>query len=542
MGRLTFVLSLALAACEPPPTRIAPTHDGGVAVDAIPRPDAAPSPDAPRAPALVELSPSIGTYVVLAEDDLVQAAGAFAEHRAAQGYAARVHRVSDLVAAPAAPQALVAAARKLLAGRKRPVHLLLLGDAPGPGEKTSGRIPALPCTNHLGGCWTDNDYADLDADGLPDVAVGRVPARSTREALAYLAKLTAHEGSYQPGAWNRRVSLYTGQGYYGAATDTLIEMAMMEGLKRVDHAFDIVGVYNNAKSPYYYTPFTEKVVDLFNQGNLFVVYVGHGSSSSTSGLTTSELETIHCQHRLPGAFFFACYNGAYVGPDDSVAEAMLEKPDGAIVVFASSDESHPYGNAVLLHELTRVLLGRRPATYGEGLRLVKRALVEHTDEFRELLDAFALLDVPPAEQPVVRAEHVKLYNLLGDPAASIGFPRSTVSFDPVVGGSFKDGKLAVSGRAPGVTQGTALVTLEVERDVLLHPVTAVDPYSPDQATVQANWSKAVDKVVTSRTVPVSQGAFTAELTWTPPLPGDAFYVKVYAESAAADSFGVVKVP
>jgi hypothetical protein len=539
MYRLTFVVSLALIACEPPPVEIAP--DGGPTADVLPRLDAPRRHDAPRAPPRIKLSLDKGVYVVLAQDDLAEAAKAFADYRRAQGYTTLVRRVSDLVSGSAAPQALVSATRKLLRDRRRPVHLLLLGDAPGEGEEKTGRIPALTCTNHLGGCWTDNGYADLDADGLPDVAVGRVPARSTREALAYLAKLIAHEGSYESGVWNRRVSLYTGQGYYGDATDALIEMAMMEGLTRVDHGFDIVGAYNSAQSPYYYMPFAEKVVELFNQGSLFVVYVGHGTSSWTSGLTTSELKAIHCEHRLPGAFFFACFNGAYVGAEDSVAEAMLEKADGAVVSFGASDESHPYGNAVLLYELTRVLLGQRPATYGEGLRAVKQALMRHTDEFRQLLDAFSLVEVTPAEQLKVLGEQVSLYNLLGDPAAAIAFPRTEVSFDPP-GGSFKDGRLKVRGHAPGITEGTAIVTLEVERDILLHTLDPVDPFNLDQATVQANWSKAVDKVVTGKTVPVANGVFTAELIWTPPLPGDAFYVKVYAESATTDSFGFVKVP
>lgn len=495
------------------------------------------SPPHPRA------TPSRGIYIVLAADPLAAVGAELAAYRESRGYATRVWRVSDLVGAgPVAPRALVAALRALLAPLvgEQPAYLLLLGDAPGPGEATAGQIPAATCTSHYGGCWTDNVYGDLDADGLPEVAVGRIPARSARQARSYLARLKQHEGSYTPGPWNRRLSLYTGQAGFSPQIDTLIEMGMMEGLKRANHAFDVVGAYNNPNSPYYYQPFTAKVVDLFNQGNLFVLYVGHGMSGSTSGLNMSQLAAIHCAHRLPGVFFIACSNGDYVGPKDSIAEALLWKDDGAIVAFAASDISHPYANAVLLYESMRVLLDQRPATFGEALRRAKRALVHHADSFRALLDAIAVVEVPSAEQPVLRAEHVNLFNLFGDPAAAIGYPRTLVTFDPLTG-SVKQGVLTVSGTAPGIDEGTALVTLEVERDALLYSLDPVDPDNPDTATVQANWSKAVDKVVTGASVPVSGGAFSAELSWTPPLPGKG-YVKVYAASATADSFGVIEPP
>lgn len=538
-----FVLALALicGACSPPPDRI----PSGPATDALPWADAAVSPDAAPLsppPPRVHIALSPGTYVVLAQDDLVDVAEELAGYRRGQGYTTQVHTVSELVGVGGAARTLVLALRSRLdkLAEKGPVHLALLGDAPGPGEATVGRIPALPCDNLYGGCWTDNAYGDLDEDGLPDLAVGRIPARSAAQARGYLARLKTHEGRYEPGPWNRRLSLYTGKGDFGAQADAAIELGMMEGLKRVDHAFDIVGAYNNATSPYYYKPFSKKVVDLFNQGNLFVIYVGHGMSNWTSGLSKTELEAIHCAHRAPGVFLIACFTGDYLGPDDSVAEALLAKDDGAIVAFASTDVSHPYGNGVLLYELTRVLLGWRPGTYGLGLLQAKREMMRHTDEFRELLDAVASMEVPTSEQATVRAQHLDLYNLLGDPATRIAYPRTAIVFDPV-GGAFKDGRLVVSGSAPGIDQGQATVTLELERDVMLHPLEPVDPSSPDEATVQANWSKAVDKVVAETVAPVAGESFVAGLSWTPPLPGRAFYVKVYAQSASADSFGVVRV-
>ncbi|MBW2534118.1 MAG: hypothetical protein JRI55_21700, partial [Deltaproteobacteria bacterium] len=378
-----LVLLIALSGCQGPPNRVA-DDAGPQRNDAV--------VDAARADAAVltphASAPIRGTYVVVTADPLVEIAEKMSALRRSVGYVTAVHRVSALVPGPVQPRDLAAKVHRLLADTAGvpPTHLLLLGDAPGPDEQTSGQIPAFPCTSHYGGCMTDNPYGDLDGDGLPDVAVGRIPARTPRQATEYLERLEAHERSFTPGPWNRRVSIYTERGGFGARVDALIELGMMEGLKRVSHAFDIVGAYDNPNSQFFYTPYSEKVIDLFNQGNLFVFYVGHGLSGSTAGLDKGSLDAVHCGPRRPAVFFFACNNGAYVGPNDSIAEALLLRDRGAIVAFASTDVSHPYGNASLLYEVTRHFLDGRPATFGEGLRRAKRALMEHSDEFRQILD------------------------------------------------------------------------------------------------------------------------------------------------------------
>ena len=104
------------------------------------------------------------------------------------------------------------------------------------------------------------------------------------------------------------------------------------------------------------------------------------------------------------------------------------------------------------------------------------------------------------------------------------------------GGSREAGTLTVTGTAPGVENGTALVTLEVERDVILEALAPVDPEHPDTATVQANWRQAVNKVVAQVTVPVVRGAFSANLSWSR-APTGILYVKVYAQDTRTDSFG-----
>jgi hypothetical protein len=120
-------------------------------------------------------------------------------------------------------------------------------------------------------------------------------------------------------------------------------------------------------------------------------------------------------------------------------------------------------------------------------------------------------------------------------------PMSAAVLDPP-GGSVGARRLLVSGRTPGVPDGEALVTFELERDAILDALQPVDPQAPDSAVVQSNWSRAVNKVVVGQSVPVKQGAFSTELTWDRELPAGPYYVKVYAQGAGKDSAGFIQVP
>lgn len=488
------------------------------------------------------------TYIVVADDHLVEAAEAHAAYRAGQGLVTAVFSVSSLVqgevdAASLVPavRAVVASARARVAGGT-PLFLVLYGDAPGEFEDPAGMIPAAGCENDslpYAGCATDNAYGDIDDDGVPEAAVGRVPVRTAGEGAAFLAKIQAFESKYETGTWNRRVALYTGEAGFGGEVDAMIEAAVMEGLKRVSHAFDIIGAYDNPNSPYYYTPFEEKVLDIYNEGSLMTIYVGHGSDESMQGLSEEQIDAIHCAHRLPFALFFACHTGDYTEEDDSISELLFAKADGPIAVFASTDVSHPYGNAVLAYEAQRAFLDARPRTVGEALLATKVQSIENADDFRKFVDAAAQAGgVSPWEQQRLRRQHLDLYNLLGDPATPMQYPASEVVFDPIQG-ELPDGTLTVSGATPGVDAGSALVTLETERDVILASLDPVDPEDPDPVVVAANWARAVDKTVVSVTVPVTGGRFQAVLVPPEDLPVGTYYIKVYAEGNGVDSFGFV---
>ncbi len=436
----------------------------------------------------------------------------------------------------AAVQARVAAAA---AGADLPVTLVLLGDA---GDPAEDRIPAVPCENDHGGCYTDNRYGDLDGDRVPDAAVGRIPARTEAQVRDYVGKLARHEHQTRPGPWNRRFVLYASMAGFGEDIEQVLEFVMLEGLAAVDPAYEIVGLYDNPRSVFYYTPFEDKVEELYNAGSVLTMYVGHGSSDETEGLSVETLDAISCDDRMPIVAFFACNNGRYAGEEDSLAEAVLWKPDGPIAAFAGTDVTHPYANAVGPYEFQRSLFSGEHVTLGHAVVAAKRAALEPSgDPIRGLIDLYADVYDLSDEAPELLRQSLDLYNLIGDPGVALGLPRGRATVE-VTSGVVRGGRLSIAGTTPGVRDGQAVVSLEVPRNVVLGEATDIDPEAPDEAAVQRNWTRAIDTVVVAQTVPVADGAFSAELTFDPHLPGDTFYVKVYAHDGVRDAVGVVTAP
>jgi hypothetical protein len=484
-------------------------------------------------------------YVVLATAELTDAAQQWAAWRESGGLTAEVVVLDELGVDPGDEGELLAAVRGHLQAvvdglpEDEPAFLLILGDAPGPDEAIDGLVPALSCTNSEGDCHSDNGYGDLDGDGIPEVAVGRVPAREPEQALAYLARVQAFEADHPVGLWNRRLGVYAGESGFGEEFDLFAESLVVDSLALINHSFDVVGAWDNPASDYYYVPFGDKVVDLFEEGAVAVMYIGHGSAAFNDGLSVDQLAAMSCDQRPPIAFFFACYNGRFEGPDASIGESVLWSTGGPIAAFAGSDVTHPYANAVLPYEVQRALFDLRPATLGEALLVAKAWSMTHEDETRERMAAFAMLSgMSEDDLDVTERQHLDLYNLLGDPALATRFPASEVQFEPLLG-SIEEGDLLVTGRTPGLTSGTAHVTLEIETNETLGEL---DPDRTDPEVVRANWALANDKVVVAVDAPIEDGAFEASLVFGDELPDVAFYVKVYADDGARDSFGHAVAP
>ena len=485
----------------------------------------------------VEVLPS---YFIVGTHSLMEGAELFAQYRQESGFEVSLLSRSSF---SQDPHLFLGEIREVLQNSdpQSIPYLLLIGDTKGVESHSGDEIPTFSCENDLGGCYSDNPYADLDGDSFPDVMVGRILAKSTDDVRAYLDKVRLHDTEREIGPWNRRMSLYAGYSGFGDVIERMLENMMLEGLARMDPATEIIGLYNNPLSSFYYIPFEEKVVDIFDEGSILTLYVGHGQAAVSEGLDATALYQIENDNKKPFLAFFACNNGKFAQEQDSIAELSLFYSDGPIGVWAASNITHPYANGLGPYELQRAIFEEGYTSFGEAVLHTKYAWFENADaSFREYLDQFLIffqLSEEEAERTML--QHLNLYNYFGDPAARIHLPPNRISVQ--ASGSAQEGTVQVQALIPELEHAQAIVSIEVPRDVLAGTLQEIDAQEPDVETVQQNWSQAVDTALVREQVEVVEGQLQLSLSFAPQI-SQPLYVKVYAWNEHSEAYGYTNAP
>ncbi len=233
---------------------------------------------------------------------------------------------------------------------------------------------------------TDNWFADLDDDGLPEFAVGRLPADSPAQLTTLVRKIVDYE--QQPvGLWCRRINLVAGVGGFGPVTDAVLETATRSLVTQgVPAEYCTSMTYASWRSPYFPDPrsFRTKTLDRLNEGCLFWVYVGHGRREGLDWvrvppgvapiLERDDVARVRSTSGLPVAIFLSCYTAAFDDREDCLAELLLQQEAGPVAVLGGSRVTLPYGMAVLGNALMKETFERRRGTLGEVLLHAKRTL------------------------------------------------------------------------------------------------------------------------------------------------------------------------
>src|SRR5262245_56992685 len=154
--------------------------------------------------------------VIVAPREFLPALQPLIEHRQQQG-----HRFEFVSSSGSAADVCAGIRRAAAGGGVK--YVLIVGDAE-PATRTTPAIVARCVPTHLHKAvvnvkWgsepqiaSDNWYADLDDDHLPDVAIGRLTADSPAELSRIVAKILAYEPSADFGPWRHRVNLIAGVG------------------------------------------------------------------------------------------------------------------------------------------------------------------------------------------------------------------------------------------------------------------------------------------------------------------------------------------
>ncbi len=341
-----------------------------------------------------------GDYLIVTHAAFAEQARRIAALKEAEGHGTWVvdvdrayDRFSGGVMEPAAVHALIrqAAARGVR-------YVLLIGDDTFDPRDFSGTgqvsyVPSLlGWDGEYGRVPSENLYADVDGDGSPDVAIGRLPVQTAEEADLMVDKI-ARQAEVLRQAGTRHLFVVDNQelGDPSFTNEAGRAAALLGGAAQISWA-DVAQGVDQARAD---------VVNGIAAGPLATHYFGHGGADfwadehvfdavDAAALPETGHETL--------LFSWTCVSQNYLyGFGPSLSEALLLTPRaGALAAVGPTGITDSRHQAVLFSYFYRALM--RGVPLGEAMRRAKA----HT------------LRVDPAARPVVEG-----WSLLGDPALTL---------------------------------------------------------------------------------------------------------------------------
>lgn len=310
-------------------------------------------------------------YVIITTADLKPSLEGLAELRRNQGMVVQVVDIEDLydefTFGQHSPQAIHDYLQRAMnVWTREPNYVLLAGDASYDpknylGRGFNDRVPTKLLDTNLMEAASDDWLADFDNDGVADIAIGRLPVRTVAEMNALVAKIVGYENAAPEPA--RSAVLVADISFEGQsrAIETLLPYGMAVTTINRSSADDAT-VHDH-------------IIAALSHGPRVTNFVGHGSNGVWTGgsvLSNFDSPGLMNTNRLSVFTMMTCFNGYFHDAfNDSLSEALLKSPGGAVAVWASTTLTETAGQNVIAQEFYRNLFGARPATLGDAARLAK---------------------------------------------------------------------------------------------------------------------------------------------------------------------------
>jgi hypothetical protein len=282
---------------------------------------------------------------------------------------------------------------------------------------------------------SDALWGDLDGDLIPEIAVGRIPARTAGQVTSAVEKILRFEG--RPAASvDLRLLVWAGSPEYGPAIDALATQLLIGMVQstgpRWARPWIISGDPAHSLSgwpPDQAIRFTRKM----HEGGLCAVLMGHADADRFFSMTHQGRAVWYtaadAQRELesgppsPPMIFFSCESGNFTRPSPCLSESFFLFLGGPVATIAATTESHPLANYFSGTCLLRELSGGEERIGTLWLAAQRRAMRE-----RHLLVEHVLRDIEGKLEDEIdvsklRRDQMLMYALLGDPATRIRLPK-----------------------------------------------------------------------------------------------------------------------
>jgi hypothetical protein len=213
---------------------------------------------------------------------------------------------------------------------------------------------------------SDDWFVDFNDDGLAELAIGRLPFRTTGEAATMVSKILSYENS-RPSEEALLVA-DSNDGFEFEGSSAALRALLPANLR--------VNQINRGRIDA--ETAKKQLIDAISRGQKLVNYLGHGSVNLWRGslLTNDDARAMTNADHLSLFVMMTCLNGYFQDAAlDSLGESLLKaERGGAVAVWASSGMTLPPEQALINQQLYRMLFGvgnGKSLTLGEATMRAK---------------------------------------------------------------------------------------------------------------------------------------------------------------------------
>jgi hypothetical protein len=318
--------------------------------------------------------------VIISHADFIPSLAPLEALRQSQGHTVAIIDVQDAYGefnfgeqSPYAIKALLSTANTTWT--TKPHWVLLVGDATFDPHNYlgTGQVDYLPVelidTTSLE-TSSDDWFADFNNDGIPQLAVGRLPVDTPAIATALVGKIVAYDKA-GAAAWKSSALLVSGTNdsadpfdTYTAAVQALLPSSVT--VTKIQQSSDA-----NAATD---------LMTAMNSGQGLVNFVGHGSTEVWEGglFDSTAATSLTNGAATPFVISMTCLNGYFQDVYTfGLAKALLEAPGGgAVGVWASSTLTNSAPQATLNQSAVAALFGSTPMTVGDAAVAAKKTITD----------------------------------------------------------------------------------------------------------------------------------------------------------------------
>jgi Peptidase family C25 len=256
--------------------------------------------------------------------------------------------------------------------KKKPRYATLVGDASYDEKNYLGigdfdLVPTKLIDTTFMEASSDDWLADFDDDGVPELALGRLPMRTSEDTERLIAKILSYDDLSVPDEMLLVADSNDGYDFAGASNQL---HPLVSGDVRV------VDVYRDQLTD---AAAHQAVLDAIARGQRVVNYTGHGSVNLWRGSLLSNPDASGMENEfLPVFLLMTCLNGYFNDPSlDCLGEAVLKtQHGGAAAVWASTGQTLPEGQWQMNQEVFRQIFTHSQMRMGDATRAAKQTITD----------------------------------------------------------------------------------------------------------------------------------------------------------------------